>query len=258
MDFKNPVIICGAHGGGTSIVTKALRLNGFFAGEDSGDIRNKRDAKGGSGYTHESDAMVKINCTVLKSFLPHTNDTEMMQLSTWKFYLDVLKNPEAMATVFENLCGAGLRADRFHGGVNPSWGTVRLNESLEGFWGGEKKYSRPGGWKDPRNSATIPLWKLVFENPRMLFLERPEKENRKHNSPSGRWFCEEFRGELKEHYYNPRFLEDEDDVFSVYLEEMLKDLHTFNETMEWLGLKRLTIEEFKNLMKKADVKYEKL
>ena len=85
-----------------------------------------------------------------------------------------------------------------------------------------------------------------------------QKENRKHNSPSGRWFCEEFRGELKEHYYNPPFLEDEDDVFSVDLEEMLKDLHTFNETMEWLGLKRLTIEEFKNLMKKADVKYEKL
>jgi len=296
MGFEKPVIICGAHGGGTSIVTKVLRLNGFFAGEDSGDIWNKRDDKGGSGFTHESDAMVKINCTVLKCFSPSGHDTEMMHLDTWASYLSVLEDSEAMPTVYKNLVEPGI--EQYGAGVNPSWGIVKLSECLKEYWGQENLFgetvstemrwrsfllesyekrkeeigndegrlrmlgnpptSKPWGWKDPRNSATIPLWKLVFKNPRILFLERPEKENRKHNSPSGKWFCEQFKGKLKEYYYNPPFLEEEDDVFSVDLEKMLKDLHTFNETMKWLGLEELTIEGFKNLMKKADVKYEKL
>jgi len=293
MGFEKPVMICGAHGGGTSIVTKVLRLNGFFAGEDSGSVWSKRDDKGGSGSTHESSAMVKINCTALKCF---SDDTEMMNLNTWTTYLDVLEDPEAMLTVYKNLVDPGI--EQYGIGVNPSWGVVKLSECLKEYWGqenlfgetmstemrwqsfllqthekrkkeigddegllrvlGEPPTPKPWGWKDPRNSATIPLWKHIFENPRILFLERPEKENRKYNSPSGRWFCEQFKGKLKEHYYNPPFLTEEDDVFNVNLEKMLTEPRTFNATMEWIGLKQLTDGEFKNLMRKADVKYDKL
>lgn len=294
--MSKPVIICGAHGGGTSIVTKVLRMNGFFAGEDCGSIENKRDAKGGSGFTHESDAMVKVNCTVLKCFSPEGHDTEMMHLDTWNSYLNILENPEAMPIVHKNLVDPGIQQ---HGaGVNPAWGLVKLSDCLKQYWGSlaspfddvpvkvrwqkfmlsnyERRKKEIGddevllkmlgkepevfswGWKDPRNSATIPFWKLVFKECKILVLERPEKENRKHNSASGKWYCEQFKGQLKEYYYNPPFLEESDDIFRVNIEKMLKDLNVFNETMDWLRLKRLNDGEFKSLMKRADVKYEKL
>jgi hypothetical protein len=233
-------------------------MNGFFAGDDAGEVLGKRDATVGQRVLHESNAMVKINCTVLKSFLPHTNDTEMMKLSTWNFYLSILENPEAISIVFETLCGEGLHANRFNGGVNPAWGTVKFDECLEDFWGEEEKRSRPWGWKDPRNSATIPLWKQAFKKPKMLFLERSERENRKHNSPSGEWFCGEFRGRLREYYYSPPFLSKDDETFNVNLEELLKNVDVFNSVMEWIGLKQLTDGEFKDLMERADVKYDKL
>lgn len=258
MKFENPIIVCGAHGGGTSLATKVLRLNGLFAGVDAGDALGKRDDEQGKRVLHESDAMVKINCTALKNFLPYTNDTEMMHLSTWNFYLSVLENSDAIKIVFEKLSGDGLNASQLMGGVNPAWGNVQLEKCLSEFWGGEPDYSKPWGWKDPRNSAAIPLWKLAFKKPKFLFLEREERSGRKHNSPSGRWFCEEFTGKLRDYYYCPPFLEEDDDTHNIGIELLLKDVDAFNSTMEWAGLKRLDKEEFDDLMKKADVKYEKL
>lgn len=136
-----PVIIIGMHRSGTTLLTRVLQQAGFFMG--AGATRNEEAA-----------------------FTNAINEWLFRQASaTWD-------RPESM----DDLLGDGeLRPDL----VDYIDGMIRGPASLR-FLGplrwlqepGMTRIRTPWGWKDPRNTWTLPLWLEVFPNARVLHIVR--------------------------------------------------------------------------------------
>src|SRR6266516_7063064 len=118
-----PVAVAGMHRSGTSMVAKALHLAGLFLGEEADLIDPTPDNP--DGYW-ENARFVDVNDEILAALG-----------GGWD-------NPPAVPRRFEEDA-------RLHG-------LRQIAKKL----GNEFRTKEPWGWKDPRNSLTIPLWLQLF------------------------------------------------------------------------------------------------
>lgn len=133
---KSPVIITGMHRSGTTMVTKCLERVGLFAGE-------KKESN------NESLLFLKLN----KWMLRHTN-------SYWD-------NPGNFQFVTDELVSEFHRVIKFH--LN----SFRSKRSYLGLRYALKyktieDIDFPWGWKDPRNTFTIDIWKKIFPDSKII------------------------------------------------------------------------------------------
>jgi hypothetical protein len=228
--MKPPIIICGAHGGGTSYVTKLLRWSGLFVGNDSG---SKYDRK-----CHESEVFMKTNCNIMTAVF---NDSEMMRDNSWSTYPEFLKRPEIIEKVAISI-NKGSLLDAYTGN------NLSLTEST---W----------AWKDPRNSVTLPVWKNCFPGARILVIHRtwlPEMKNENPKSPSGLWFKKTSSDHVRNCYMNPPGIEPGDDVKTVEFNQVITSVESFNELLDWIGIKCLTSEDYNKLLLNTSIEKEEI
>ena len=137
----DPIIIIGMHRSGTSMMTGMLRQLGLFIGanKDNNDESN---------------------------FFQRMNDWALRQAGgSWD-------NPEMIDDLLANSTMRELVLDYFQ---------LSLNSPRQLFFLDWRNYLRgqriatmstPWGWKDPRNTYTLPLWLDIFPNAKVIHIYR--------------------------------------------------------------------------------------
>ncbi|WP_018860775.1 MULTISPECIES: sulfotransferase family protein [Thioalkalivibrio] len=136
-----PVIIIGMHRSGTSLLTRVLQESGFFMGV--GASRNEEAA-----FTNAINAWLFREASATWD-RPESLDWLLADEALQPWLLDYMRD-----TV------DGPSSLRFLG----------LQRSLRGW--GLSRQQTPWGWKDPRNTFTLPLWLELFPSARVLHIVR--------------------------------------------------------------------------------------
>jgi hypothetical protein len=136
-----PLIVIGMHRSGTSLLTELLNRAGVPMGMD----RNVHD---------ESTFFLELNKFLFRAAHADWDYPEPLLL--------LLEVPELRRALVEHLRSrCASRATRTHLGWRRFLRSSRL-EAQTGAW----------GWKDPRNTFTLPLWMEVFPDARVLNVYR--------------------------------------------------------------------------------------
>lgn len=137
--MRAPVILIGMHRSGTSLLTRTLRQNGLFMGADTG--RND-----------ESKYFNRINEWLLRQ-----------SGASWE-------RPEGLDDLTADAEIRPLLRDYIAGITRgPSaWGYLGWRRGWRGLEGLREVW----GWKDPRNSFTLPIWMELFPDAKVLHILR--------------------------------------------------------------------------------------
>lgn len=136
-----PVIVIGMHRSGTSMLTRVLQRSGFFMGR--GTTRNEE-----CRWTNAVNYWLFGQAS-----------------ATWE-------RPEGMDTVLASAPWREVVTD-YLGGITD--GPASLGYLGVRRWARYRSMHRvtaPWGWKDPRNTFTLPLWRSVFPHARVLHIMR--------------------------------------------------------------------------------------
>jgi len=135
-DGLGPIVVCGMHRSGTSVLSQLLDLSGIEMG-------HFRDAN------HESYLYLFTNRILLQKLGVR-----------W----DTIKGlPETYSADHIN------RLTRLAGRLTSGW----VARQLFNGWGADVRLSKqPWGWKDPRNCVLLPVWLQLFPNLKVIYLER--------------------------------------------------------------------------------------
>ena len=142
MSQQLPVIIIGMHRSGTSLLTRTLRELGFFMGADA----NRND---------ESAYFNAINAWLFRQ-----------ASATWD-------RPEGVAGLLDDEQLLPLLRDYVNGILHgPSaWRFIGWRRGLLA-WRTLAEIAAPWGWKDPRNTFTLPLWLSLYPEAKVLHIYR--------------------------------------------------------------------------------------
>ncbi len=207
-------MICGAPGSGTSIVTRILRYSGMFAGADAGPIDVRK--------FHESKSFRDANNQILSATInfPHAPKSATQFLT----HVHTLEN---------NLDDLIQLIDVEHL-LSQYW----ANEGRFGLW----------GWKDPRNSANVLVWRTIFSGLRLLIIETKWRwSNRKRlGTDAGNWFRMESNSQIRRLYCHPPHIEGLD-TLRLSLDRLLTGASEFNKLWNWLGLEEQSFPNYREL-----------
>lgn len=241
-----PVLICGCHGGGTSYVTRLLRYQRFFAGADACELTRRK--------WHESRALSDLNEWILSQLVPGACGSREARSF-------------GMRTVRKDDWETFQRAIADEGRVDEIARALPLREVFQSYWGergmsGREALARfdgPWGWKDPRNSLTLPIWKRIFPDVRVLVIRKPWFAGRTGHSNSGRWFKEESTPFVRNLYSQPAALDTEiDDHFFLQLPEGISEYSRFDSLIGWMGLPAITLRAYEILLQETRVEWGEL
>ena len=220
---RPPVIICGSHGGGTSFVTKMLRFCGFFPGNDTGRLLDRKYHESASflNYNMEFGAAFDDQHIFDEAILKRIDKELAVNLDFW-----VKKAQDRLEEIEDAYIGSKKELPwTLKGYMLYNFGSFRKDK----IWGWKgymldlfKKCNsgQPWGWKDPRNSVTLPIWKKIFEKHRILVI-RKHRTGKPSKSTSGNWF-ENRASEYQLNYYqSPPTIEKDDDVLYVQFEDVV-------------------------------------
>jgi hypothetical protein len=231
-NFISPIIICGCHGGGTSFTTKILRYLGLFSGSDSGKIILRK--------FHESRVFYKTNEKILQHIVPKAPyGMRTTDKTLWKRFWKNLNNKAFFEKILK-----GIDVEKILAKYSSPEFLIKT---------GSLPKSRPilYGWKDPRNSLTLKIWKEIFPAARILIIQADHKPGPS-RSLSGDWFKNNSDEATRNIYMNPPALDEEkDDYLKFNYKTGMKSLEEFNVLVKWLGKKELTLVEFQKLLKAA-------
>lgn len=148
-----PLILIGMHRSGTRLLAQVLERLGAFMGADQ-----QADA--------ESVAFMTANEEIL-----HQCGAFWSEPMSAHF---LLSQPDAASQLAEAvLAGLDTRLREYSGGAgatnSSAVGSSRTGSSASGSPGIP---DGPFGWKDPRNTFTLPVWRLIFPQARVLHIVR--------------------------------------------------------------------------------------
>lgn len=134
--LPDPIIVCGMHRSGTSLISKILDEMGMFMGNDV-------------EVNHESLSFLLLN----DKLLAHAHSFWDQIEGVPSFF----NNKEAIDQAVDLIKNQYLNKKFF----KPYLGSKTV-----------KNIPQKWGWKDPRNTITFPLWHSVFKNARFIFIYR--------------------------------------------------------------------------------------
>jgi len=132
-----PVIVLGMHRSGTSAVARALDRLGLFVGDDLQD-------------DHESRLFIALNEHVFAQ-----------AGASWD-------QPRAVARLLDDAAACDRLAARLRGALNQQAAGRFLGRGR----GWVDLTARPWGWKDPRNTFTLPVWLTLWPRATVLHVTR--------------------------------------------------------------------------------------
>ena len=139
--FNNPIIIIGMHRSGTSLITQILKRVGVFVGAE---LNNHE----------ESTFFLKLNQYLFQ--LAHARWDNPKPLN---YLIEALKNnsefnSELLSWLKKMLISADSKI-YWGQGANDTLSKMNLQEFT-------LTINQPWGWKDPRNSISLPIWLKIF------------------------------------------------------------------------------------------------
>lgn len=228
-NVNQPVIVCGCHGGGTSYVMKLLRWSGLYAGADTVQPNARKN--------HESRSYTWANETILQTLTGGcTFGMRTTDPAEWKLFFEKLKDPEAFARAFGVINRARLRRRYWGGKKQIGWFFHRF----------ARRHQR-WGWKDPRNSLTLPFWLRIYPQPKVLVVTKAWCPGRG-RSRSGSWFKEESTQTVRDIYMHPPALRTHRvDTFFIDFSELTHPAR-MADLFDWVGLQHLEESELERLL----------
>ncbi len=237
IDNLEPIIICGAPGGGTSYFTKFLRRCNFYAGksieEGRGDV--KHIGWLGARKWHESVNISKMVTKPIVESIGIDHNKVVDPYYDTRYYAAVKKVIDSVtpstwqATIDENIDNLKIIFDNEFPVRNVAY-----------------------GWKDPRNVYLLPFWRMLFPKARILTVERRINPNPTRMGTEGVNFSkdtdnEDFRELFYSHYDDFRFqFEEFDNVDKV------------NDLLSFLNFENITQAELKAVLKDTKFQYSKI
>lgn len=213
---REPVIICGCHGGGTSYVAKLLRWSGLFLGADAGPPADRK--------FHESRVFRRTNEGILQTLTGGCSlGMRTVDPGEWGRYFRGLEDPETFEAALRRIDARRIRR-RY-------WGGNRLTTYLRRL----RLRNTRWGWKDPRNSLTLDIWLRIFARPKVLVVTRKWVPGKSGKSGSGAWFNEMSIEEVRRIYMNPPALSRHSlDSFFFDFDDVER-LDRMNALFRWIG-----------------------
>lgn len=141
MSARPPVIVIGMHRSGTSMVVRLLEELGLFAGKR----KDKND---------EALFFLKLNDWLLRQ-----------SGGAWD-------HPEPVKHLLDNAGARSLAVDYIRHLMKTPRAASYLGWDLYLQYRGLQKLDFSWGWKDPRNTYTLPLWLDLFPEARVIHLRR--------------------------------------------------------------------------------------
>ena len=91
------------------------------------------------------------------------------------------------------------------------------------------------GWKYPLNSTIIPVLKVLFDDPKFLFISKEHKLNNVPQSKGGKMFQNSSKAD-RESFTNPPWLDESYNYKTINFEEVLTDWTKMKDMLQWLSL----------------------
>ncbi|MEM9940792.1 MAG: hypothetical protein AAF939_04310 [Planctomycetota bacterium] len=201
MNEYPPILICGAPGSGTSFATRLLRYVGLFVGVDAGPLKARK--------YHESVSFRDANNRVLQ----RTIEFPYAPKSVAQFENHVALLKQNLDDLIEH---------------------VQIKKVLSKFWGDQNEREF-WGWKDPRNSANLLLWKNIFPDLKIIIVEKQwrRQDRKQKGSAAGEWFRSKSNRKLRTLYIHPPYL-DGLNTFHLQLDQIQKDHQHLQSLWDWL------------------------
>lgn len=141
--IASPIIIIGMHRSGTSMLTRLLQGCGVYVGRRL-------------SVNHEAKYFQKLNRQIMATAGGRWDDILPV--------VEKMGNPEFVQQQADNLREKFFRRGEIMAFFPPTW-KWRLLIRL-------RLIPRPWGWKDPRNSITLPLWLNLFPQAKIIHMIR--------------------------------------------------------------------------------------
>jgi hypothetical protein len=141
MKMYPPVIIIGMSRSGTSLLTRMLESMGLFVGKC-------KDSNNESLFFVDLNEWFLEQCSAgLENPCPikYLTEDDVMRKAYVDYLRDIMKTPRVVSY-------------------------LGLTKYLA--YGSPDKIDRPWGWKDPRNTYTLPIWLEVFDGAKVLHIYR--------------------------------------------------------------------------------------
>lgn len=147
----NPIIVIGMHRSGTSLIAKMMKRIGIFMGAE---VNNHE----------ESTFFMRLN-----QYFFHLSHGRWDQPEPMKYLIKMIDHyPEFNTAIFLNLKKELLSANSIQywsSSVKGAIGKLDFNLFISAI-------NQPWGWKDPRNSYTLPIWLRLFPNAKIVHVYR--------------------------------------------------------------------------------------
>tara|TARA_A100001015_G_scaffold218269_1_gene245323 strand:+ start:1759 stop:2631 length:873 start_codon:yes stop_codon:yes gene_type:complete len=137
--YKYPIIVIGMHRSGTSMLSRILEEIGIFMG-DKKDINN------------EALFFLKFNEYIFKQALARWDDPENIKCTSDIFDQNIIRAYKKQANSFSVIKYLGFKRIIKYKGLN----------KMDFNW----------GWKDPRNSFTLNIWRQIYPDAKVIHIYR--------------------------------------------------------------------------------------
>lgn len=223
--MKNPpCLIGGLIGGGTSYVAKLLKYSGLFLGEDSGDMSSRK--------SHESLLFKDLEKIITTNYA-FTMD------SYYKYVDDIEKslNSEEVYKVFkENL---EYRFSSYIGNIN----------NIDKIW----------GWKYPSNNMLSKYYKKIWPDLKIIIIRRNNVNFKSSDDGTNYIFKNNMknRKDLIDNWLRVEHIDEKNKIY-IDFEKICTDYKEYNILLNWIGLNKLTEDDYNNLLKKTKIEKDKI
>jgi len=272
-NIKSPIIICGHPGGGTSYITKILRYSGMFAGVDEeiylkvfqwpyfpkremllGWVQTVKTPpqKGGVNHniissiedrkTHEHKLFndlinyIYVKCIESTPLMSQQSSYNLQSHPNWHHTGSNQDEIFANIQIDELYRLTQDQPDQFKDKINQLKKDFDyIKDDFFNLFFDNKPKDQIWGWKYPLNSAVIPILKILFDNPKFLFISKEHKLNNIPQSKGGKMFQNSSKTN-RELFTNPPWLDESYNHKTINFEEVLTDWTKMKDMLQWLSL----------------------
>jgi len=232
-----PIIICGAPGGGTSYFTKFLRRCNFYAGKSIEDGRGEVKHIGWLGHRkwHESITISKMVTKPIVESIGISHNAIVNPSVSSDYYKAVKEHLDTIQpSVWIEIIEKNIKNLR-----------LVFNEELD-------VRNVPYGWKDPRNVYLLPFWKMLFPKCKILTVERHMNPDPTRMGTEG----QNFTKHVQDQYFRELFYSHDDDFRFTF--EKFDDIDEVNKLLTFVGLENITEMELRVVLKDTKFQFSKI